>query len=166
MEDISILERTNEDVHLSNEAGETRKTEVGQTCHHISHREERHNLHQTTQTTNVTSTCTVIDHTDNGEEEGRHQTVRQHLQDGTGSGSLRHHKKGEEHHAAVRHGRISVDVLKVGLHTSRECAVYHRDGGEDQEDPRQLLSSLWQEEHSHTEAAVTSELHQHTCMKH
>ena len=38
---------------------------------------------------------TSIDHTDEGEEECRHQAVREHLQDSTCAGSLGHHEDGE-----------------------------------------------------------------------
>ena len=44
----------------------------------------------------------MINHTDNGEEEGGHQTVRQHLEDCTSSSSLGHHTESEEHHTTVR----------------------------------------------------------------
>ena len=47
MEGVNILERTHEDGHLSNEAREARKTEVGQTSHNVTHSKERHDLHQT-----------------------------------------------------------------------------------------------------------------------
>ena len=101
MEGVNILERTHEDGHLSNEAREARKTEVGQTSHNVTHSKERHDLHQTVQVADVTSMRTTVDHTDEGKEEGRHQTVREHLQDSTSARGLGHHQQGEEHQTAV-----------------------------------------------------------------
>ena len=54
---------------------ETWQTKVGQTCHDITDSEERHNLHQTIQITDVTGMGTTVNHTDEGKEEGRHQTM-------------------------------------------------------------------------------------------
>ena len=69
------LKRTYEDGHLSDETGETGETQVGQTSDDITHREEGHNLHQSTQLTDITSVSTAINHTDEGKEESRHQSV-------------------------------------------------------------------------------------------
>src|SRR5574344_3159798 len=103
MEHICILEGTYEDGHLGYETRETRQTEVSQTSYCITYREEWNNLHQTTQVTYVTCTSLMVNHTDNGEEEGGHQTVRQHLEDCTSSGCLGHHTESEEHHTTVRY---------------------------------------------------------------
>ena len=161
-EGILVLEGSDEDIHLGHEPGEARKTEVGQTGDDITAREERDDLHQTAEVTDVTRAGTVIDHTDAGEEEGRHQTVREHLQDSTRDGRLRHHQQGEEHHTTVTHGRVGVDIFQVSLYTGREGTVDDGAGREDQEDPAELLSGLGEQEHGDTEATVTTELHQHT----
>ena len=47
--------------------------------------------------------CTTVNHTDEGKEESRHQSVREHLEDGTRDGRLTHHQEGEEHQSTVRH---------------------------------------------------------------
>ncbi len=104
--------------------------------------------------------------TDEGKEEGRHQTVRQHLEHSTGHGRLTHHQQGEEHESAVRHRRVGIDILQVGLYTGTQGTVDHRDRGEDEEDPGEILGSLGQQIHGYTEAAIASELHQHTSVEH
>ena len=166
MELVGILERTHEDGHLSNETREARQTEVGKTCHYITHSKEWHDLHQTVQVTDVTGMGTSIDHTDEGEEECRHQTVREHLQDCTRTGCLGHHQQGEEHQTAVGHRTVGIDILQVGLDTCGEGSVHYRDRSENQEYPRQLISGIGQQIHGNTETAVASELHQHTGMQH
>ena len=75
MECVCIFERAVEDCHLSNEAREARKTEVGQTSNDITYREERHDLHKTSELTNVASVGTSVNHTNQGKEEGCHKTV-------------------------------------------------------------------------------------------
>ena len=166
MEQIGVLKRTDEDVHLCYEAREARKTEVGQAGNNIGNGQERHDLHQSSQATHVTCSATVIDHTDDSKEKGCHQTVREHLQNSTCASSLGHHQQSEKHHAAVRHGRVSIDILQVGLHTSGERTINHRDGGKDEEDPRELVSCLGQQIHGNAEAAITSKFHQHTGVEH
>ena len=109
---------------------------------------------------------TTIDHTDQGKEESRHQTMREHLQDSTRDSGLTHHEQGKEHQSTVRHRRVGIDILQVSLHTSTQGTIDHRDGGEDEEDPREILCSLRQQVHGHTETAIASELHQHTGMEH
>ena len=59
----------------------------------------------------------MVNHTDDSKEEGCHQTVGQHLDNGTGDGGLGYHAEGEEHHTAVGYRAIGIDVLEVGLHT-------------------------------------------------
>ena len=108
----------------------------------------------------------MVGHTDDGEEEGRHQTVGEHLEDGTRDGGLRTHEQGEEHHATVGDGGVGVDVLQVGLHTGRERAIDHGDGREDEEDRTPELQGVGHEEHRDAQAAVATELHQHTSMEH
>ena len=108
----------------------------------------------------------MVDHTDDSEEEGCHQTVREHLQNGTRASSLGHHQQSEKHHTAVRHGRVCVDILQVSLHASGKRTIDHGNGGKDEEDPGELVSSLRQEIHGNAEAAITSELHQHTGVEH
>ena len=110
--------------------------------------------------------CTSVDHTDQGEEQGCHQTVGQHLQDSTRAGRRVHHQDGEEHQTAVGYGRVGVDILQVGLYASREGTVNHRDTRQDEEDPRQFVGSLRHQEHGDAEATVTSQFHQYTGMQH
>ena len=109
---------------------------------------------------------TTVDHTYERKEEGCHKSVGEHLQDGTGDGSLVEHEDGEEHEAAVAHGGVGVDILQVGLHAGREGTIDHRNGSEDEEYPRQFVGSVRQEVHGNAEAAVASELHQHAGMEH
>ena len=66
---------TNEDCHLCDETGESRQTEVGKTGNDITHGEERHDFHQARQLTYVTGMRTTVNHTNEGKEECRHQTV-------------------------------------------------------------------------------------------
>ena len=118
-------ERANKDCHLGNEAREARKSEVCKTCNDISYGEERHNLHQSAQFANVTSMCSTVNHTDKGEEESSHQSVRKHLKDGSRAGGLGHHQQCKEHQTAVGYRRIGIDVLQVGLNTGRESTIYN-----------------------------------------
>ena len=166
MEGIGIGKRTHEDGHLCDEAREARQSEVSQTSDDISYSEEGHDFHQTTHIADVTGVCTTIDHTDEGKEEGRHQTMRKHLQDGTRARGLGHHQQGEEHQAAVGNRRVGIDVLQVGLHAGAQCTIHHRDGGQDEENPSKLLSSLRQQIHGYAEATIASQLHQHTSVEH
>jgi len=92
--------------------------------------------------------------------------VGEHLEDGTRDGGLRTHEQGEEHHATVGDGGVGVDVLQVGLHTGRERAIDHGDGREDEEDRTPELQGVGHEEHRDAQAAVATELHQHTSMEH
>ena len=101
MEGVRVLERTDEHGHLGNEAAQARKTEVGETGNHIAYAEERHDFHQSAHLTDVTGVGTSVNHTDEGKEEGGHQTVAQHLQDGTRAARAGHHQQGEEHQTAV-----------------------------------------------------------------
>ena len=64
---------------------------------------------------------TSVYHTDKGEEQGCHQSVREHLQNGTRASCLVHHQDGEEHEAAVRYGRVGVNILQVCLYTSEKA---------------------------------------------
>ena len=166
VEDIGVLEGTGEDGHLGHEAAQTGQAEVGQTGNHIADGEEGHDLHQAVQLADITGVRAAVDHTDQGEEQGRHQAVRQHLQDGTRAGCLIHHQDGEEHQAAVRHGGVGVDILQVRLYAGREGSVDDGDARQDEEDPGQLVGSLGHEEHGDAEAAVASQLHQHAGVQH
>ena len=108
----------------------------------------------------------AVDHTDKGKEEGGHQSVAQHLEHCTGAGGLVEHEDGEEHEATVGHGAIGIDVLEVGLNASGEGTVDNGDTSENQEDPTEFVGGFWHEIHGNAEAAITSQLHQHTSMEH
>ena len=111
MEHVGMLEGTVEDGHFGHKAAQARQTQVGQTGNDIADGEERHNLHQARQLADVAGVRPSVNHTDEGKEEGRHQTVAQHLEHGTRAGRLVHHQDGEEHQAAVAHRGVSVDVF-------------------------------------------------------
>ena len=166
VECVGILKRTVEDCHLGDETGEARQTEVGKTCNNVAYGEERHYLHQAAKLAYVTGVGTAVNHTDEGEEEGCHKSVREHLKNGTGARHTGHHKKSEQHQTAVRHRRVGIDELQVGLHTSGESSIYDRDCGKDKEYPCQIMGSLRQEEHGDAEATVTTKFHKHTGMEH
>ena len=109
---------------------------------------------------------TTVDHTDQGEEECRHQTVREHLEDSTGHCSLIEHQDCEEHQTAVAYRRVSVDIFEVCLHACRESTVNDADTGQDEEDPSQLVSGLGHQEDRHAEATVSTQFHQHAGVQH
>ena len=92
--------------------------------------------------------------------------MAEHLEHGAGAGGFIQHEDGEQHEAAVRHGAVGVDVLEVGLYASAKCTIDHGDTREDEEYPAQFLRCIGQEVHGDTEAAVATELHQHTSMEH
>ena len=165
-EHVGILERAHEDGHLGNEAGEAGKSEVSQTGDDVAAGKEGHDFHQSAQVAHVAGVGTAVDHSDEGEEEGRHESVGKHLQDGTGTTGAGHHEQGEEHQAAVAHRRVGIDVLQVGLHACAEGSVDYRDGSEDKEYPAEFLCSLGEQVHGHAEAAIASEFHQHAGMEH
>ena len=159
-------ERAVEDRHLGHEAAQPRKAEVRQAGDHIAHRQKGHDLHQTAQLADVARMRPSVDHADQREEKRRHQTVAQHLQHGARGGRLVHHQDGEEHQSAVRHRRVGVDILEVGLHAGRKGAVNHRNRRQDDEYPAQLVRRLRQQVHRHAETAVPAELHQHPGVEH
>ena len=109
---------------------------------------------------------TAVNHADQSEEEGRHQAVAQHLQNRSRSGRSVHHQNGEEHQPAVRHRRIGIDILEVGLHAGRQSPVDDRDCRQDDEYPTQFVRRLRHQVHRHAETAVTAQLHQHPGMEH
>ena len=51
---------------------------------------------------------TSVYHTDKGEEQGCHQSVREHLQHGTRASCLVHHQDGEQHQAAMADGKMCI----------------------------------------------------------
>ena len=92
--------------------------------------------------------------------------MAEHLQDSTGTSRLVHHQDGEEHEAAVRYGRVGVNILQVCLYTSREGTVDNGDTCQYQEYPAEFLSSFRHQIHGDTETTVTTKFHQYTCMEH
>ena len=58
---------------------------------------------------------TSVYHTDKGEEQGCHQSVREHLQNSTRASCLVHHQNGEQHQTAMADGRVGVDILHAGV---------------------------------------------------
>ena len=161
-----IAEGAYEDGHFGHEAGETGKTEVGKTGNDVAYCEERHDAHQTGELTDVAGVGTAIDHTDEGKEEGRHQTVGKHLKDGACAGHLVHHQNGEEHKTAVAYRRVGIDILEVGLDAGAEGTVNYGDAGEDKEYPSQFIGGFGHQIHGNAEAAVASELHEHAGVEH
>ena len=159
MEEVGVLEATEEDCHLGYETGKTGKTERGETGDHIAYAEVRHDFHQAAHLADVTCMGSAINHTDEGEEEGCHQTVGEHLKDSTGHRCSVEHEDGEEHHAAVGDGGVSVDILEVGLHTCGEGSVDDTDTCKDNEDPGEFVSGLRKEVDGDTEASVATEFH-------
>ena len=63
-------------------------------------------------------------------------------------------------------GHASAPTAVSMLHAGRECAVDDGDRREDDEDPGEFLGCVGQQVHSHAEAAVASELHQHAGVQH
>ena len=114
VESIWILERTDENAHLGNEAREAWQTKVSQTGNHVAYGEEWHYLHQTIQVADITSVGTTVNHTNQGKEEGCHQTVRQHLQDGTGTRGLCHHEQGEEQEPDIKVTSYEISMDEFG----------------------------------------------------
>ena len=161
-----MLERTGEDGHFGNETAESGQSQIGKTGDYIADSQKRHNLHQTGEFADVTRMGTSVYHTDKGEEQGCHQSVREHLQNSTRASCLVHHQDGEQHQAAMADGRVGIDILQVGLYTSGECAVYHGDSGKNQEYPSQFLCSFGHQVHGYAETSVTSQFHQYTGMEH
>ena len=70
---------------------------IGKTGDYIADSQKRHNLHQTGEFADVTRMGTSVYHTDKGEEQGCHQSVREHLQNSTRASCLVHHQDGEQH---------------------------------------------------------------------
>ena len=79
--------------------------------------------------------CAAVDHTDQGEEQGGHQAVGEHLHHGSRHGRLVQHQDGEQYQPAVAHGRVGVDVFQVRLHDGRVSPVNDADAREDDEYP-------------------------------
>ena len=109
---------------------------------------------------------TAIDHTDQREEESRHQTMGEHLHDSTGHRGCVEHQDCEEHQTAVADGRICVDILEVGLHTCAERTIDNGDTREDKEYPGKFLSGIRHQIDGDTEATVTTKFHEHAGMEH
>ena len=108
----------------------------------------------------------AVNHTDEGKEERCHEAVREHLQHGTRHGRLVEHEDGEEHHAAVAHRRVGIDILEVGLHTCAKCAIDDADAREREKYPAQLRCGIGHQEDGDAEAAVASQFHEHAGMEH
>ena len=161
-----MLERSNENRHFSHKAAQARKSERCKSGNHISHAEERHDSHQTTHLADVASVCAAINHTDKGKEQCCHQAVRENLEDSSCHGCGVEHENGKKHHTAVAHRRICIDIFEVGLHACAECTVNYADTGEKQEYPCKLTCSPRHKIDCNAEAAITTKLHKHTCVKH
>ena len=84
---------------------------------------------------NQTRMSSSVNHTDQCEEEGCHQTVRYHLEDSPVHRRLIHHQQREYYHTAVRYRRVRVDVFQVRLHDGRVSPVNDADAREDDEYP-------------------------------
>ena len=166
VEKIGVLERSYENSHLGYETAQTGESQRSQTGNYITYRQERHDLHQTAHLADIAGMGTSVNHTDQSEEEGCHQTVRKHLHHRTGHCRRVQHQNRKEYQTAVAYRRICVDVFQVGLYTCAECTVNDTDTGQDQENPCQFVSSLGHQEYGNTETSVTSEFHQHAGMQH
>ena len=68
--------------------------------------------------------------------------MRKHLQYGAGTGGTVHHQNGEKYQAAVRYGRVGIDVFQVGLYAGGESSVYNADPGQDQEDRCRIWKTI------------------------
>src|SRR5659263_659396 len=110
--------------------------------------------------------CSTINHPDQCEEKGCHQTVRDHLDDGTVHCSLVHHQNGKQYKSAMANRRVGVNIFKVILNNCRECTIYDTDRSKNNENPGLLMSSFRHEEYCNTESSVTAQFHQNDCMKH
>ena len=64
--------------------------------------------------------------------------MRKHLQYGAGAGGTVHHQNGEKYQAAVRYGRVGIDVFQVGLYAGGECTIHYGDARQHEEYP-----SIW-----------------------
>lgn len=95
---------SDKDGHLSNETAEARQTEVSKTGYNITDTKEWHNLHQTTKLTDVTCMGSPVYHTDKSEEQCCHQTVAEHLDNGTGTTCTGHHQQSEQHKTTMAYG--------------------------------------------------------------
>ena len=92
--------------------------------------------------------------------------MRKHLQYGAGAGGTVHHQNGEKYQAAVRYGRVGIDVFQVGLYAGGECTIHYGDARQHEEYPSEFLCGLRHQIHGDAEASVTSQLHQYACMQH
>src|SRR5665647_3550976 len=59
--------------------------------------------------------CSAINHPDQCEEKGCHQTMRDHLDDGTVHCSLVHHQNGKQYKSAMANRRVGVNIFKEYL---------------------------------------------------
>lgn len=118
-----MLERSDEDGHLGHEAAETRQAQRRQSGDHEADAQKRHHPHQAAHLADVAGVRATVDHTDQREEQSRHQAVRQHLQYGAGHRRLVQHQDSEQHQAAVAHRRVGVDIFQIGLLNGRKRAV-------------------------------------------
>ena len=103
VESIVVLERTYKDGHFGHKSTQSRQTKVSQTGNDIAYGQERHNLHQTTHHADIASVGTSVNHTDKGKEQGSHQPVRKHLQDGTGARGTSRHEQSKEYKTTMRY---------------------------------------------------------------
>src|SRR5215216_4871823 len=69
-----------EDGELRYKTGKERHAHRNQAANDEANGSKRHDLAYPAQLRNLTRMRTVIDHTNDGKEEGRHHTVREHLQ--------------------------------------------------------------------------------------
>ena len=92
--------------------------------------------------------------------------MTQHLEYRPGTCRLIHHQNGKEDESAMGYGRVGVDVLQVGLHTSGESTVDNRNACQNQEYPAQLIGSLGHQIHGDAETSVSPQFHQYSGVKH
>ena len=166
VEGVGVLERAEKDGHLGRETTQIRQSQRSQAGNHVAHTQIRHDVHHAAHVADVTRVSAAVNHTDQGKEQGRHQTVREHLQHRTGHRRGIEHEDGEEHHTAVAHTRVSVDILEVGLHTSAQRTIDDAGTREQQENPSQLVGGKRHQIDGDAETAVTSQFHQHTRVEH
>ena len=135
MEGVRFLEGPDEDGHFSHESAESRETEGGKAGDDVADAEVGHDFHESAHFPDVAGVRAPVDHADEGEEEGGHQAVGEHLHDGSRHGRLVEHEDGKEYEPAVADGGVGVDVFQVGLHDGGVGPVYDADAREDDEYP-------------------------------
>ena len=154
------LERADQRQELADEAGGAGQPDIGQREHHEHQRVERHAVDEPAIGGDLARVHAVVDDADAEEQRGRHDAVRDHLEDAAGDAlrGQREDAHGDEAH--MRHRRIGDQLLHVLLHQRDQRGVDDRDDREREDQRREIHRGVREHRQREAQEAVAAHLQQ------